>query len=197
MPQRPWLRSCDTIEANFTRFSPATPMAIAPARVSFPIMRDCAACVSAPQSFDALLMRTVSPSISRYTGRFERPRTTIPSHPARLRLIPKLPPLFEWPIAPVSGLFAEMSYRLEHGAPVPVRGDVITTSTFSGESGSIPGCTMSQRILVLRKRPPMKRSRSASLTEYSPILPFDKSTSIILPMYPLKALAMCIHLVFA
>ena len=32
--------------------------------------------------------------------------------------MPKLPPLFEWPIAPVSGLLAEMSKRLVQGVQV-------------------------------------------------------------------------------
>src|SRR6056297_3028050 len=92
-------------------------------------------------------------------------------------------------MAPVRGLLADISYLLEDGAPLPVRGEVITINTLSAERGSTPFSSSSQSIFVLKNLPPRKSSRSVSVTGYSPIFPLVRSISSTLPIYPLYRVA--------
>ena len=78
-----------------------------------------------------------------YTGSSAFPNTTNPSNPANFSSGPKLPPLLESNMVPVSGDLETVAYRPEVGQVVPVRGPAANTRIFSEESGSTPGFTKS------------------------------------------------------
>jgi hypothetical protein len=62
------------------------------------------------------------------------PVIIIPSHPARLSSVPKLPPAYAWATVPVSGDIDITAIIPEEGDAVSVRGPVKKRSGFSGES---------------------------------------------------------------
>ena len=74
--------------------------------------------------------------MKRTTGSGARPVTTMASWPVRLNSTPHRPPLFVDPMPPVSGDLKLAWNRALVGTVVPLAGDVLMTSGFSGERGS-------------------------------------------------------------
>ena len=102
-----------------------------------------ASIVPLPQYFVASRSSILASSITRMTGLGAMPEKTIRSRPANFSSGPKWPPTVESPCPFDNGLTAPKQHLLPDGAKFPDITPGVTTSRFSGPSGSAPRGTSS------------------------------------------------------